>query len=432
MGRAASQSPQSALFHNPRRKMPALRLCKGRVRLSLRLTLCLGLGFGYFAPAQAQPAGRRATNIAAILAYPNFYHMRPILIVGTVAQQPNGEFRVSDSSGSLRLIPQGNAPDGLDEVRGQFWDIGRMKPDDPRLAGYDLRATFHLDPEGAWPRPGEVTAVIASGASAITPAALPTGIASVPGSTKSPGFAPVAVRSIVLDAPRYADQKVMITGQFYGRNLNGDLPDAPRQSRYDFVLRSADASIWVTNLRPKGKDANGKNFEFGLDARLDTGKWLQISGTVRKGRGLLWIDGEAGTLALAQRPTDTVVEEEPPVRVPAAPASEVVFSAPTADETDVPPATNVRIQFSRDLDPATLKGRIRVGYIAAGANPGNPIAQTVDFTAIYSAFNRVVELKFAKPLQQFRTLKVELLDGILGTDQQGLKPWTLTFEVGGS
>jgi hypothetical protein len=117
--------------------------------------------------------------------------------------------------------------------------------------------------------------------------------------------------------------------------------------------------------------------------------------------------------------------------VPAAPPSEVVFSAPTADETDVPSATNVRIQFSRDLDPATLKGRIRAGYLA-GPDPGSSIAQTVEFTTNYSAYNRVVELKFTKPLQQFRTLKVELLDGILGTDQQGLKPWSLTFEVGGS
>ena len=242
----------------------------------------------------------------------------------------------------------------------------------------------------------------------------------------------MAVRSIVLDAPRYADQKVTITGQFYGRNLIGDLPDAPRQSRYDFVLRSADASIWVTKIRPKGKDANGKNFEFGLDARLDTGKWLQITGTVRQGRGLLWLDARPGLWPSPRRPPTPSSKKSRPIRVPAAPASEVVFSAPTADETDVPAATNVRIQFSRDLDPATLRGHIRVGYLAAGGDPGNPIAQTVDFTASYSAFNRVLELKFAKPLQQFRTLKVELLDGILGTDQQALKPWTLTFEVGGS
>ena len=43
----------------------------------------------------------------------------------------------------------------------------------------------------------------------------------------------------------------------------------------------------------------------------------------------------------------------------------------------------------------------------------------------------MLELKFTKPLEQFRTLKVELLEGILGTDQQPLKPWTLTFVLGG-
>ena len=397
----------------------------------LRLMCCLALGF--FASADAQPTVRRATNIAAILAYPSFYHMRPVLLVGTVARQQNGEFQVSDSSGSLRVIPEGGAPEGLGEVRGQFWDLGRMKPDDPRLTGYDMRATFHVDPEGAWPRPGEVTAVIASGASGIARAAPSVAIGSASGTTKSPGFAPTALRSIVLDAARYVDQKVTITGQFYGRNLSGDLPDAPRQSLYDFVLRATDASIWVTGVRPEGKDSRGNHFELGLDARSDTGKWLQISGTVRQGRGLLWIVGEAGTLALAQPSTDTVLEEEAPVRVPAGPPPQVVFSAPTADETDVPVATNVRIQFSRDLDPATLKGRIRVSYLpTAGANPGDTIAQTVEFTTSYRAFNRVVELTFTKSPQPFRTLTVELLDGILGTDEQPLKTWTLVFSLGGS
>ena len=400
---------------------------KGRALRVLRFTSCLGLA--YLASADAQPPVRRATNIAAILSYPSFYHMRPILLVGTVAQLQNGEFRVSDASGSLRVIPEGNAPDGVDEVRGQFWDLGRLKSDDPRLAGFDLKRTFHVDPEGAWPRPGEVTAIMAS---SIAPRSLPTGDVSAPGTTKSAKFPGASIRSIVLDAPRYLDQKVMITGQYYGRNLSGDLPDAPRRSRYDFVLRAADASIWVANVRPKGKDSRGRNFELGLDARIDTGKWLQVAGIVRQGRGLLWIDGDEETFALAQPPADTVVEEEP-VRVPAAPPSEVVFSAPTEEETDVSLTTNVRIQFSRDLDPATFKGRIRVSYVEQ-PRPDTVAtgARSVDFTTEYSAFNRVLELKFVKPLEQFRMVKIELLDGILGTDQQSMKPWTLTFESGGS
>jgi hypothetical protein len=276
-----------------------------------------------------------------------------------------------------------------------------------------------------------VTAIITSGATGISPATASPTLASAVGSATSPDFPPAPIRSIVLDAARYIDQKVTITGQFYGRNLAGDLPDAPHQSRYDFVLRAADAAIWVTNLRPRGKDSGGDTFELGLDARLDTGRWLQLSGTVRQGRGLLWVDGLAGSLAPAQAPA-AVVDDEPPVRVPAAPPAEVVFSAPTDAETDVSVETNIRIQFSRDLDPATFKGRVRVTYLNSPGSGADAPAQPVDFTTQYAAFNRVLELKFTKPLEPFRTLKVELLDGILGTDQQSMKPWTLTFDLGSS
>ena len=50
----------------------------------------------------------------------------------------------------------------------------------------------------------------------------------------------------------------------------------------------------------------------------------------------------------------------------------------------------------------------------------------------YASANRVLELRFPKPLERFRTLKVDLLDGILGTDGQPLKPWTLSFSLSGS
>jgi hypothetical protein len=374
------------------------------------------------AVVSAQTAARRAANLAAIDAYPGFYHLRSIVLVGTVAQQQNGDIRVSDGTGSLRVIAQSGAPDGLDEVRGVFWDIGRMKPDDPRLAPYDLRAIFHVDPDGAWPRPGEATAIMAS---AIAPAA-PQAFA-VASSTNT---AAVPIRAIVLDATRYVDQTVTISGQFDGRNLAGELPDSPRQSRYDFVLRAGDASIWVTNMRPRAKDSRGKDYELGLDARLDTGRWLRVSGKVQQGRGLLWIDGQAGTLTMVSPPTaPSSAEVEALVRVPAAPAPEVVFSAPTQDETDVSPATSIRIQFSRDLDPSTVKGNVHVTYLPQAVAPETTGAP-VDFTTEYAAANRVLELKFAKPLAPLRSMRVELGDGILGTDKQPLKPWTLTFGLG--
>jgi hypothetical protein len=365
------------------------------------------------ATAGAQTATRRATNLTTLLAYPGFFHARPIVVVGKVGVDKD-QLRLSDDTASVHLIFKGNAPDGLDEVRGEFWDLGRMKADDIRLSTYDLRQVFKIDPEAPWPRPGDVTAIIAT---AVTPAALP---------------AQASIRAIVLNPSRYLDQKVAITGQFSGRNLLGEMPDAPGKSRYDFVIRSTDAAIWVTNMRPKLKDANGKEFELGLDARIDTGRWLSVRGTVQEARGLLLLDAEAGSLSLAKPPTETHTDEEP-IRVPAGPPPEVIFSAPTQDETDVLMSTTVRVQLSRDLDQATLKGHIKAHYLESqSAERGEPSTPSADLTFQYAPANRVLEIKFTKPLERFRTLQVDLLDGILGTDGQPLKPWTLTFMLGGS
>jgi len=365
-------------------------------------------GVAMVATVAAQPPTRRATNIAAILAYPSFYHQRAIVLVGKVETGSNGEVRVSDEAGSVHVVFKGSAPDGLDEIRGEFWDLGRMKADEPRLAGLDLRAMFHIDPAGPWPRAGDVTAIMATAVSAASPPPAPS------------------IRAIVLNPYRYLDQKVTVTGQYAGRNLLGDLPDAPAKSRYDFVLRSADSAVWVSSIRPKGKD-----FDLSLDARIDTGRWLQVTGTVQHGRGLQWIEAEAGTLAAAKPPTEASDAE--PIRVPAGPPPEVIFSTPTQDESDVALTTSVRIQFSRDIDPATLKGRVKASYLdAQTAERGEPDTPKADFTFQYTAATRVVQLRFAKPLERFRTLKIELLEGILGTDKQPLKPWTLMFGLGGS
>jgi hypothetical protein len=357
----------------------------------------------------AQSATRRTTSIASLATYPGFYHGRPILMVGTVTTTDNG-LRVSDDSGSIRLLSRGPAPDGLDEIRGEFWDIGRMKPDEPQLASYDLKRTFNVDPAGAWPRPGEVTAIVAT---AVSQTQLP---------------AAPSIRAIVLNPFRYADQKVTVTGQFGGRNLFGDLPDSPGKSRYDFVLRSADSAIWISGAQPKGK-----GFNLSLDARIDTGRWLEITGVVRTARGLEWLDVTGDGIQLGKPPTETPPADTEPIRVSAAPPPEVVFSTPTQDETDVSMSTTVRIQFSRDIDQSTIKGHVLVRYLdSQTAERGEPTTPKADFTTQYTGATRMLELKFTKPLERFRTVRVELSSEILGTDKQPLKPWTLNFDLGGA
>jgi hypothetical protein len=365
--------------------------------------------FALTAVVLAQPATRRPTNIAALKQYPSFYHNRPILIVGTVSTTDKG-IRMSNDDGAFNVLFKGSAPDGLDEVRGIFWDLGRMKPDEPQLASYDLQRTFGIDPNGAWPRPGEVMAIVAT---TISPAVLPA----------SP-----SIRSIVLYPSRFADQKVTITGQFGGRNLFGDLPDAPGKSRFDFVLRSSDSAIWISGAQPKGK-----GFNFSLDSRLDSGRWLDVTGTLKIGRGLEWIEVAPDGIQLGKAPTDGAPAETDQVHVAPAPRPEVIFSTPTQDETDVAMSTGVRIQFSRDIDQATLKGRIKAHYLEAQtAEKGEPVTPTVEFTTQYVAATRVLELKFTKPLERFRTIHVDLSDEILGTDKQALQPWTLSFDTGGN
>ena len=354
----------------------------------------------------AQPAVRRTTNLEALLAQPAFYHQRQVLVAGEVTQQPDGRLRLVDGEATVPVVYGANAPDGLTLVRATFWDVGRVNPDDPRLSSYDIRKALNLDPDQGWPPPGEMLALFAN---AMTPATVPT---------------TTTVRSLVLFPSHYLERAVTVTGQYGGRNLLGDLPTSPANSRWDFVLRTADAAIWVSNIQPRGRD-----FNLALDARFDTGRWLEVTGVVRHGRGLQWIDGTTGRVALAKPMIEPPIEETTAAAIPPAPPPEVVFSIPIQDELRVTPGTNVRIQFSRDIQASTFTGRVRAVYVdpeGADREVETPISVSVQYTAA----NRVLQVRFDPPLAPFRVVKVTLGDGILGTDGQPLAPWTLSFATG--
>ena len=339
---------------------------------------------------------RRLATVASLRQYPGYYHLQNVLVHGEFVEGPRVLLRGGERDIPV-LLNDAKVTTGLAEVRGQLIDVGRLEPTDPRLAAYDGAR----DPE-RWPRPGEELVLNV------------TGVADAQLATTA------SIRGLALQPWRFEGQKVTVVGQFRGRNLFGDLPSAPAKSRYDFVLRSADASVWVTDLRPRGK-----GFDLSVDARVDTGRWLQVTGTVSQDRGLVAIAGAAVVTTTA--PEAAPVEEEtapPPLE-----SAEVVFSSPYEGETDVAVTSVVRIQFSRGIDPKTIPGNIRVTYVGVAPTAAAE-APTVQFDATYDAGTRAIQLKFAQPLDGFRTVRIEVLEGLKAFDGAAVMPWMLMFSVG--
>jgi hypothetical protein len=367
----------------------------------LRITLpvlTLVLATSLLSPLAAQTVQTAAT-IAALVTFHDYYLDTQVVVRGRVRDSGIGSV-LDDGAGHTVLVAWKSAtrPEGEVEATGSLWDLGRMRPDDPHLAGYDLS---NLTRGGqAWPQPSEMY------------------VFGVTRFVKPEPSTQDTIRSIVLDGPMSDGRQVTVIGQFRGRNLFGDLPRSPGLGVWDFVISSANAAIWVTGLQPRGD-----GFELRLDARLDTARWLRVTGTVHSGNGLMWI--EASKLALADAPAgaNANIAEAAPSR---APPPEVLFSVPVPGQTDVSPGTNVRIQVSRNLDLASLEGHVRVRYLDAGAGEAHPTC-----TLGLEDDGRVLTLTFSQPLEPLRTLEVQLLDGIKGTDGQPLKPWTLRFTIGG-
>jgi len=346
-------------------------------------------------PSWSQSSGRHLTTIDALRRFPGYFHLQNVVLRGEFVE--NGR-RVSLRGGDSEMqvmLNDVNTVDGPVEVRAQLYDIGRLTASDPRLGRYENKP----DPDH-WPQPGEelvlnITNVVKAGPESTT-----------------------TVRAIALEPWKFDGQSVSVIGQFGGRNLFGDVPAAPAKDKYDFVLRNTEGAVWVTGMRPKGK-----GFDLNVDARVDTSHWLQISGVVKRERGLVLL--EAKTIVPSQAPaTRVAVEEAPP---PPKEPGEIVFSSPTDGETAVSPTAPIRVQFSRGIDPPTLNGHFRLSYVG-----GAPPEGTMEVQATYDVGSHAVVLRLSKPLEAFRTIKIELLDGVKTFDGAPIKPWNMTFSVGGN
>lgn len=361
--------------------------------------------FGTFGAAFAQGAARHATTAEALVAAPVFFHGKQVVVRRDV--EPAGPLmRLAGTSKPIFVFwrDSASAPRGS-EVRGDFWDLGRLERTDSRFSNIDFQPILDAAANGQWPGRDQVFLML--GATTV----------------QSPLPAEPTVRALALAPDQYLGKGVTVIGRFRGANLFADLPHgAGTKGRWDFVLQSADAAIWVTGVRPRGR-----GFDLDVNARADTGRWVQVAGTLRRSGPLPWIDATSITEATA--PTETTIEVALPPPPPA-PAPEVVFSAPMAGDTDVDRAAAIRIQFSRDMDGKTFQNRVRISYV--GPPPAGAPDTPPSFTARYIDGNRALEIKPSAPLDRYRTVKVDLLEGILSNvDHQPLAPVSLTFTTGG-
>jgi Big-like domain-containing protein len=362
-------------------------------------SLAFGALLLFAVPAAAQPPDRIATTADALVANPLFFNGKRVVLRHAVKE--NGRLAELDGTAKPVYVFWRDKTGGSDgEIRGDFYDLGRMVEGDQRFSSYDFTPVLEAASHGHWPGRDQVFVLL--------------------GATFIDAPAPTAatIRSIAMMPEQFDNKAVTLIGRFRGRNLFGDLPQGVAKSKWDFVLQSADAAVWITGLRPKGKD-----FEFDPSEHLDTGKWLEVKGTVQRDGTAVWVAGES--IRLTTAPSDGPVEVAAPP-VPTEPPPSVIFSAPLGDDTDFPTAGKIKIQFSRDMKPESFRNHVRIHYGGTSPPPSAPPA----FTVAYNDGNRSIEIKFKDPLASFQVVVIELTEGIVAIDGQPMQPWSLKFTTG--
>jgi hypothetical protein len=236
--------------------------------------------------------------------------------------------------------------------------------------------------------------------------------------TENNDKAPIDAKIVTLEElvthPGKSDGKtVRVVGQFRGRNLFGDLPSASEQRHADWVIKDDLFAVWVTGKKPKG---GGWELDAGL--KRDTGHWIEVVGRVETRHGVVYVN--ARSVAQGKPPTP-VAEAEPPLPPPPRPKVPpvVVFELPLDGELQVPPQSRFVVQFSKDMDEQSFKGRVVLRY-AGAVRPGDRGFDGA--TLSYDGGRRALTVDPGDLLYSGRKLELLLLPGIVDVDGLALTP----------
>jgi hypothetical protein len=231
--------------------------------------------------------------------------------------------------------------------------------------------------------------------------------------TRVPEGKLLSLEALVTKPGNHDGQNVRVVGKFRGRNLYGDLPSRSERNTADWVIKDDLYAAWVTGRKPKG---DGFDLDTGL--RRDTGRWLEVAGRVESAGGVVYI--RAQRVALTRPPTETA-EVKPPSPPPERPKQPpvVVFALPLDGEPDVPPDSRFMVQFSKDMDEESFRGRVLLRY-AGGLRPGD---RPFDGLRLgYDGGRRTLIVDPGDALRTGRQVELLLLEGIKDVEGLALAP----------
>jgi len=223
-------------------------------------------------------------------------------------------------------------------------------------------------------------------------------------------LAALDLRELVKDPSPHFGKQAVVLGKFRGSNLYGDLSILDKRTPRDFVIKIADAAIWVTGRRPRGK-----GFRLDPAKRRDTGEWLSVIGEPFEEGGKIYF--RAVKVEIAEEPDDPDLE---PTKVARAeeelgPPPEVTFTLPIAGERDIPLASEFRVQFSKDMKEESFHRNVDLLY-ADDDGIGNPFP---DLQVTYDGPSRTLTVRPGKDLQPGKEIRLILYDAI--SDAEGQK-----------
>jgi hypothetical protein len=226
--------------------------------------------------------------------------------------------------------------------------------------------------------------------------------------------APLVSLEELVDNPGKHDNKVVrVVGKFRGRNLYGDLPLRSQTGSSDWVIKDDVYAVWITGRKPRGSG-------WALDPSLkrDTGKWVEVLGRPATRNGLTYVRAVKVALTTAPSKTADAAPAPPPPEKPKLPPV-VVFALPLDGETEVPANARFAIQFSKDMDEASFKGRVVLRYVGL-RRPGDRPLDGLRLS--YDGGRKALFVDPGDVLRPGRQLELLLLPGIADVDGLTLEP----------